>query len=129
MNLRYFIWLSAAVTLLLRNLLLLDGSSFVVGVPTGSFWSGRCELVDGLRIMVMTNRSSGGGESATCRLERETLRKEERLVLGLLVAASDDVDEAGEGVDRSSLFVTDLADAESGERRWMVDCARCRGGE
>lgn len=83
----------------------------------------RCwELMDGLRIIVITKRSSTGGVGVDFRLGSGIFKNEERLLFELCDVASDEVDEAGEGDDDNDLIIR-----ESTERRWEVDCALHRG--
>ena len=81
----------------------------------------RWELVDGLRIMVMTNRSSAGGEFDGFRLGEETFRNEEKVDFGLWAAVREEIDGVGDGVERSGLDGIILSIAESGESSRDVD--------
>lgn len=80
--------------------------------------------MDGLRIIVMTKRSSAGGEFDAFRLGEFTFRNEEKLDFGLCAAVREDTDGVGDGVDRSDLNETGFIIAESGDRRCEVDCVR-----
>lgn len=123
--LRYFIWLSAAVTLFLKNLLLFADSSFVIIGVGGSVDCVRCELVDGLRIIVIRKPSSAIGVLCVLWSGDDILRNDDVFIFGLLFDAMDDVDD-GVG-DRSDRDDTGLDIAESGVNRWDVDCVRLRG--
>lgn len=128
-NLRYFIWFNAAVTLLLRNLLLLDSSSFTTVVPIGSLVWVRWLLTAGLLIIVITKRSSDeDGELLADRFDVETFRNEDEVGFGLFDTTKDDEDDVDEGVkDRSWFEDVDLALAISGVSRCVADLARWRG--
>jgi hypothetical protein len=116
--------LSAAVTLLLKNLLLFDNSSFITVGPTGSADNIRCELVDGLLIIVITKRSSGDDEILVLGFAEEILRCEDVFILELDDTIGEDAADAAS--DRFSFSERDLTLVESFKIRNEVDCVRYR---
>ncbi len=67
----------------------------------------RCELLDGLLIIVITKRSSVGCGVVDFRFGNGIFKNEDRLVFEL----RDDVDDAGDGDDDIDLIITVSAES------------------
>ena len=70
----------------------------------------RCELTDGLRIIVITKRSSTGGVGVDFRLGSGIFKNVERLLFELCDVAREEVDEAGDGDDERDLIIGESVD-------------------
>jgi len=76
----------------------------------------RCELIDGLLIIVITKRSSVDCVVVVFLFGNEIFKNDDKLIFGLFDVARDDVDDAGDGVNEIDLTIT-----ESGDKSCDVD--------